>query len=270
MLSRLFFFVFLPCSFLGSCSSKGDRTGAQDSHTESFVTDEHGAIVRGDVSQENITLVLTGDVFGDGGEHIRQTLLKHDAKASFFLTGNFYANPSFEQLIRDLKNDGHYLGAHSDRHLLYADWTKRDSLLVTAQEFKQDLMANYERMATFGITESDAPYFLPPYEWYNREIARWTKELGFQLINFSPGTNSAADYTYPEMGDRYRTSDAIYQSIMNYEETHLNGLNGFILLIHIGTDPRRTDKFYNKLDALLTDLKARGYHFTSVATVLGQ
>jgi peptidoglycan/xylan/chitin deacetylase (PgdA/CDA1 family) len=195
-------------------------------------------------------------------------LHKQKAKAAFFLTGNFYANRDFDSLIKGLKKDGHYLGAHSDKHLLYADWTKRDSLLVTREEFIQDLEANYKRMAGFGIQKQDAPYFLPPYEWYNSIIALWTKELGLQLINFSPGTRSTADYTYPEMGNRYVPSDAIYQSIVQKEATHAHGLNGFILLIHIGTDPRRTDKFYHRLDTLLTELKAKGYRFVRIDSLL--
>jgi len=39
-------------------------------------------------------------------------------------------------------------------------------------------------------------------------------------------------------------------------------LNGFILLVHFGTDERRTDKLYNRLDEIITELKRRGYSFT--------
>lgn len=156
------------------------------------------------------------------------------------------------------------MGAHSDKHLLYADWTKRDSLLISREEFRTDLEDNYKRMATFGIKKIDAEYFLPPYEWYNRTIANWTTEMGLKLINFSPGTRSTADYTFPELGSSYRSSDEIFRSVMSKEETDLNGLNGFILLIHIGTDPRRTDKFYNRLDELLSELKNRAYTFVSL------
>lgn len=191
----------------------------------------------------------------------------HDVKGSFFLTGNFYSNPEFKSIIRDLKKEGHYLGGHSDKHLLYADWAKRDSLLVTRQQFANDLKNNYKRMAGFGIKKSDAPYFLPPYEWYNSTIAGWTKDLGLTLVNFSPGTRSTADYTYPGMAS-YRTSDEIYKSIIDYEAKDPNGLNGFILLVHIGTDPRRTDKFYNKLDSLIIELKNKGYQFVRINELL--
>lgn len=215
-----------------------------------------------------MAIVFTGDEFADGGDHISQTLRRHDIQASFFLTGNFYANAGFAPLIRKLSEDGHYLGAHSDKHLLYADWEKRDSLLVTEKEFRDDLLGNYERMRAFGITRADARYFMPPYEWYNDTIAHWTEKLGFKLINFTPGTRSAADYTYPEMGARYASSDAIYESVMQCEARSRDGLNGFILLVHIGTDPRRTDKFYLYLDKLIRGLKAKGYSFHRIDKLL--
>jgi endoglucanase len=237
-------------------------------HSGKLVTDIHGAIIRGDLSQKQIALVFTGDEFADGAETILSILSKHRVKSSFFLTGNFYSNPAFQSIIQNLKKEGHYLGPHSDKHLLYADWTKRDSLLVTKDEFTRDLLANYKRMKKFGIKKTDAKFFIPPYEWYNKTISQWTKELDLQLVNFSPGTRSTADYTYPEMGDRYRPSDEIYQSIISCESKDAHGLNGFILLIHIGTDPRRTDKLYNKLNDLLNELESKGYRFVRIDQLL--
>src|SRR5688500_20282411 len=49
-----------------------------------------------------------------------------------------------------------YLGSHSDKHLLYCDWTTRDSLLVTRQEFDTDLKHSYDELSRFGIKKSDA------------------------------------------------------------------------------------------------------------------
>jgi endoglucanase len=228
-----------------------------------------GAITRGDSLQKKIALVFTGDEFADGGTAIAKILKEENIKASFFLTGNFYRNANFKSIITDLKKQGHYLGPHSDRHLLYCDWNKRDSLLVSKMEFDQDLEANYAEMAKFGITKNDAKYFLPPYEWYNKTIADWTNKQGLTLINFTPGTRSNADYTYPEM-ESYRGSQEIYDSIINQAELKANGLNGFILLLHIGTDPRRTDKFYHQLKQLITYLKKNKYELTRINNLLPQ
>ncbi len=230
-------------------------------------TYSHGAIIRGDSTKKQIALVFTGDEFADGGDFITQTLKKQNIKASFFFTGHFYKNPEFQKTIQDLKNKNNYLGPHSYDHLLYCDWIKRDSLLVTKDEFTNDLLANLDIIHSKGINTSNTKYFLPAYEWYNDSIASWTKELGLQLVDYTPGTLSNADYTTPDLKN-YRGSKTIYQSIIDFEKKSVSGLNGFILLTHIGTDPKRTDKFYRNLPELISFLKKRGYHFQTIGELL--
>jgi len=106
-----------------------------------------GANIRGDSTRKKIYLVFTGDEYADGGETISKVLAQAKVKASFFLTGNFYRNPNFQSLIKQLKNGGHYLGPHSDQHLLYCDWNKCDSLLVTKTAFETDLKNNYKAIS---------------------------------------------------------------------------------------------------------------------------
>ena len=101
---------------------------------------------------------------------------------------------------------------------------------------------------------------MPPYEWYNQEIAAQVQLWGFELINFTPGTSSNADYTTPEMKN-YLSTDSILSRIYKFERESPNGLNGFHLLIHVGTDPKRTDKLYKKLPELIQTLKLKGYRF---------
>jgi len=227
----------------------------------------HGGTVRGDLGKREIALVFTGHEFAEGGEVILRTLRNEKVKASFFFTGDFYRNPSFEALIRKLKTEKHYLGAHSDKHLLYCDWVKRDSLLVSGSEFLRDLKANYHEMKKFDISKKEALYFLPPFEWYNDSISFWTGQEGLKLINFTSGTRSNADYTTPDMKN-YRSSREIYKSITDYEIKDKNGLNGFILLVHIGVSPARTDKFYQYLEPLIKELKAKNYTFVRIDQLL--
>lgn len=228
----------------------------------------HGGIIRGDTTAKKIALVFTGDEFADGGNYIANVLQQQHIHGSFFLTGNFYRNPKLKSIIKKLKKNGNYLGSHSNKHLLYCDWEKRDSLLVTHQQFTEDLQSSYYELNKFSIDKNNAYYFLPPYEWYNDSISKWTGQMGLQLVNFSPGTRSNADYTYPEMGNKYLSSDTIMNFILQYERQSTNGLNGFILLSHIGTDPRRTDKFYFHLPALIQEFKNRGYQFVKISELL--
>ncbi|HXS56094.1 MAG TPA: glycoside hydrolase family 9 protein, partial [Hanamia sp.] len=170
-----------------------DQNGAEKNQ---FIS--HGGIIRGDTRKKKIALVFTADEFGDGGGSILKTLQEQNVHGSFFFTGNFYKIASFNTIIKKLKRNGNYLGSHSDKHLLYCDWVKRDSLLITKKQFKADLNNAYYKLKHWNIEKDKAHYFLPPYEWYNDSIAAWTKEMGLKLVNFSPGTRSNADYTYPE------------------------------------------------------------------------
>lgn len=221
-----------------------------------------GGIIRTDKAEKKINLVFTSHEFIDGYEIISDVLKRHGIKGSFFFTGDFYRTKEFANAIENLRKDGHYLGAHSDKHILYCTWENRDSTLVSREEFFSDVLNNYAEMLKFGITEDDAPFFLPPYEWYNLQISKWTEELGLTLVNFTSGTSSNADWTIPEMNERYVSSDTIFNRILKYEETEPYGLNGFNLLIHFGTHPSRKDKFYYRLDELITILEQRGYSFT--------
>jgi len=213
--------------------------------------------VRGNPENRNISLVFTGDEFRDGLPHISQVLEKKDVKGSFFVTGKFVEDKKSANLLTKITKKGHYVGPHSDQHLLYSPWENRDSLLLTKSEFVNDLEANVVRLEKIGIERGDI--FIAPYEWYNKKIVDWSAEMGFEVYNFTPGLRTPADYTYPEMGTRYMSSEKILNQLYEYEKA--NGLNGYIILIHLGTDSRRTDKLYWRLEQIIDDLRSKKYIF---------
>lgn len=227
-----------------------------------------GGIVRGDQSKKQIALVFTGDEYGEGLSSIAQSLQQQKIQASFFFTGRFYRNPLFRPHIRKLFQQQHFLGPHSDQHLLYCDWTRRDSTLVSADSVRTDYLKNLDAIKSIGVWRSGTPkYYIPPYEWWNKEIAAGFQLTGTQVFSFTPGTTSNADYTWPEMGKGYKSSDQIMTAIKQFAEKP-GGLNGVILLLHVGTDPRRKDKLYHRLDELIGLLQKQGYQFKRIDALL--
>lgn len=220
-----------------------------------------GGIVRGDTSKKEMALVFTGHEFADGGLYIQKYLKSTETPASFFFTGDFLRK--YSTLAKDLSEEGHFVGAHSDKHLLYCSWEKRDSILVSKKQLLDDLKKNNEELEKLGIKKSK--WFMPPYEWYNTEISNWLKEEGVQIVNFTSGTLSTADYTTLAMKN-YRDTETIMKSIYKYEEE--KGFNGFILLVHIGTEPERIDKLYYRLPELVAYLKRKGYSFKRIDDIL--
>lgn len=238
-----------------------EAEGQKETDLTNWVKDKEGAIIRMDTTQTNVYLIFSAHDFNDGGETIANTLKQRNVKASFFFTGSFYDHPSNKKLISQLIRDGHYLGAHSDKHLLYADWNRRDSLLLSRDEFESDLTANYRKMKEAGIDISSATYFLPPFEWYNQSIADWTSQLGLSLVNFTPGIRTNADYTTPDMKN-YKSSDWILNDLKEKEKNQPGMLKGAMILIHLGTSEKRTDKLYNRLDELIDFLESKEYQPT--------
>jgi len=226
-----------------------------------------GGIIRAQRDAKRIAPAFTGHSFAEGGEVILSELAQHKARGSFFFTGEFYANTNFAALIQRIAKDGHYLGPHSDKHLLYCPWDGPKTSLVSRVEFRADLETNLKKIEHFGVKRSDIRYFLPPYEHYNEEIVAWTAELDMKLINYTPGTRSNADYT-GEADKNFVSSQVIFDSILKKERDDPNGLNGFILLLHIGAGPGRADKFHTRFGELLDVLAAKGYQFVSVDELL--
>ncbi|MEA3425173.1 MAG: glycoside hydrolase family 9 protein [Bacteroidota bacterium] len=227
-----------------------------------------GAIIRGNTSKKEVALVFTGDEFGEGLPFIMNTLNKAAVTASFYFTGRFYRNPDFQPAIRKLYAQKHLLGPHSDQHLLYNDWNNRDKILVSRDSLEEDYRNSLKVMQQLGISQlAGKQLFIPPYEWWNREIAGWFSTQNVQLFSFTPGTTSNADYTWPEMGKAYKSSEEILTAIKQFAEKP-DGLNGVILLLHVGTDPRRKDKLYDHLDELIVYLKKQGYAFKRMDALL--
>ena len=189
------------------------------------------------------------------------TLDDHEIKASFFLTGNFLRNKTFKPVIKRIISGGHYLGPHSDGHLLYIPWENRDTLLVTKEQFNADLKRNLAELSKAGLKKHKPEYFLAPYEWYNSAISKWSAEMGFKLVNLTPGTGTNADYTTPAMKN-YKSSDELLKRLKKLRDRFPLGLNGALVLIHPGTDPERTDKLYMRLGEIIEYFSKKGYTFS--------
>ncbi len=224
-------------------------------------------IVRGSTARRQLALVFTGHEFAEGATTILDALARRRAKASFFLTGVFLRDAGKRLVVERMVRDGHYVGPHSDAHLLYAPWSGPKATLVSRQAFREDLERNLDALRPFGVPRAEARVFLPSYEWYTQDIARWTREAGLTLVCHTPGTRSNADYT-EEGTPQFVPTDTIFESILRRERDDPHGLNGFLLLLHVGAGPRRADKFHRRFDELLDALATRGYAFVRVDELL--
>lgn len=224
-----------------------------------------GGVTRGPRDQKSIALEFTADEFTEGAGNILNQLAAHHARASFFLTGRCARRPENAGWIRRMIHDGHYVGSHSDAHPLLCPWSGPKKTLVTKEFFQADMKRSFEALGKFGVSAETAPYFVPPYEWYNEEVAAWGRDMGLTLINFTPGTRANADYT-EDSAPNFTSSASILDSIKKCDER--DGLGGFLLLMHLGAGPARTDKMSDHIGELLDYLQGRGYKLVRVDELL--
>jgi peptidoglycan/xylan/chitin deacetylase (PgdA/CDA1 family) len=228
--------------------------------------DPYGAIIRGDVNAKRLAFLFTGDEFGESAEPILGALKARRIKGSFFLTGNFLRDEKRRFAVARMIDEGHYVGPHSDAHLLYCDWNNREKSLVTQDVFASDLRKNLATLREVGALRQGAPlYFVPPYEWYNAEQSAWSRDLGVKLLNFTPGSGSNRDYAR-EGDKRFVPAQRIFDDILAYEKNDPHGLNGFLLLLHLGSG--RKDPFHPLLGPLCDELARRGYKVVRVDELL--
>lgn len=213
--------------------------------------------------------MFTGHAFAEGADVILDALAARRVRASFFLTGAFLRNAALQPYVRRMVAEGHYVGPHSNAHLLYAPWEGPKRTLVSRDEFRDDLRRNVDAVTAFGVPREAVSIFLPPYEWYTAEISAWTRGMGMTLVCHTQGTRSTADYT-EEGTPQFVPSEAIFESILRREREDPHGLNGFLLLLHVGAGPGRTDKFHRRFAALLDELSSRGYTFVRVEEMVAE
>lgn len=223
-----------------------------------MITDAHQTVIRMNPKEKIVYLVFTGDSLFNGIGEVLKSLDKTNVKGSFFLTGNCMRLHAGK--VKEIFRRGHVIAPHSDKHLLYADWGDRNKTLVSRDSVERDVMDNLAEMQHLGIDTDKVTFFMPPYEYSNQQTNSWVKNLGLEVVSFTPGTLTNADYTIPSMKS-YRSSAEIYKHLEKFERESNQGLNGAILLIHPGVHPERPDPFYKRLDEVIRLLRKRGYVF---------
>src|SRR5579863_6214862 len=119
-------------SFLICLAGFFPAKAAESNNVSSFELSD-GGIIRGPKNEKHLALIFTAHAFAEGGNKILDELARHHARASFFVTGDFLDNPQFQPLAQRIIKDGHYLGPHSDKHLLYCPWDGPRKTLVTRE-----------------------------------------------------------------------------------------------------------------------------------------
>ncbi len=223
----------------------------------------------GSVSNKMLALTFDGGSDDAHTEEILEILRQNNLHCTLFLTGKFMEkHPS---LVREMLKDGHEIGNHTFDHphlTTYSENYRQDTRPEVTRKFLQRELLKTDSIF-FGISGKHLkPYWRAPYGEYNRQILTWAAELGYLHVRWTKGFDTY-DWITDASSKLYRTPAEIYQHIMAEERSRPQGLNGIIVLMHLGSH-RDNNHIFETMPKLIREIKRRGYALGSISDLTKQ
>lgn len=191
------------------------------------------------VETQEPVLALTFDAaWGDEDlEDILNTLDTHNAKATFFVSGDWVTR--YPDAIISIHSAGHELANHGTNH--------KHMPQLSSEEMTAEIMECHQ--SVYDLTQTNMTAFRAPYSDWNDDVVAVAKACGYSSINQNVDSVDWKDYGV----------ESIIQTVL--EDPDLG--NGAIILLHNGS------KYTGAaLDELLTQLESKGYHFVTVSELV--
>ena len=164
-------------------------------------------------------------------EQLIQILKKHNAKATFFVVGDWAEK--FPESVKAFHDAGHTIANHSDTHKAFSKSLR--------EEIKKEIEDCNDKLQK--ITGEKVTLLRAPSGDYTQESLEVANSLGMYTIQWNC---DSLDYTKISV-------DEIVNRVINGTQ------NGSIILFHNGVENTA-----EALDKILTELSKQGYSFISV------
>lgn len=191
----------------------------------------------GDTGQK--TIYLTFDAGYENGytPTILDALKKHNAKATFFVVGNYIETSP--DLIKRMAEEGHIVGNHTYHHY---DMSKISDM----ETFKKEI-ASLEELYQQTTGQPMQKFYRPPQGKYSESNLKQAQELGYQTVFWS--------LAYV---DWYQDKQPSHEEAFNKLLPRIHP--GAIVLLHSTSQTNA-----EILDELLTKWEADGYSFGALS-----
>ncbi|HEY7678857.1 MAG TPA: polysaccharide deacetylase family protein, partial [Candidatus Methylomirabilis sp.] len=230
-------------------------------------------ISRGAMEVREVALTFDGGDDSNATEAILDALVSRGVRATMFLTGRYIRR--HPDLVRRMLAEGHEVGNHTNTHphlTSYARDGRQTTLPNVTREFLQAQLRAAEEAFREVAGRPFAPFWRAPYGEHNGEIRAWAAEAGYRHVGWTrdPAGREdldSRDWVADPTSNIYRSSREIRDRILGFGQGNGHGLNGGIVLMHLGTG-RRTDPAHARLPEILDGLAARGYRLVPVSELL--
>ncbi len=256
----------------------GKKTPAAPAQSEASTRPVDGAAFsfdNGSVDKKVLALTFDGSSVGNTADDILDTLISRNVKATFFVTGQFIR--AFPETVKRIAAEGHETGNHTFSHPHLTTWAQDRT--HTTHPAMTGLVLCRE------LTRTDSVYvavtgnhmkriWRAPYGEKNRTVCAWARQCGYLHIGWRQGKSwrqglDSNDWIPDEETPGFHTPEEVLEKIISLAQTEPCGINGGIILMHLGTvrkDPQA--QVHRMLGKLIDDLQGLGYGFVTVSEML--
>ena len=230
----------------------------------------------GSPDRKLVALTFDGGSTANVAPEILDTLASRDVKCTMFLTGSFIRR--FPQIVKRAADEGHEIANHTMTHPRMTTFASTRTQTTRPEITRQTVINELQRaektlMERTGL--NFAPLWRSPYGEYNREICMWAIEAGYLHIGWRKGRTweenlDTNDWVADENSPAFKTPDEVFDKIINMAGQP-QGLNGGIVLMHLGTERKqRSQQVHLILGKLIDSLRSMGYETVTVSELLRQ
>lgn len=224
-----------------------------------------------------VAITFDGSDGTNAVQDILDTLKSRNVKVTMFLSGQFLQRKT--RIVRDIIENGHEIGNHTYSHphltTYVQDHTQSTSPSISEQFLAHELLKT-DSIFTSVFGKHMAPLWRSPYGEHNHTICVWAQHAGFLHIGWGQGRTwrknlDSNDWTPNEETEGYHTPQEVYEKIISLAKEAPNGINGGIILMHLGTVRKQREKQVHLiLGKLIDSLQSLGYSIVTVSELLRQ
>jgi len=221
-------------------------------------------IARASTDRKEVLLTFDGGSNANSTPAILDILKAHGIRATMFLTGEFIQR--YPELVRRIAREGHTVGNHtfSHPHLTSFSFNGRQSTLPgVTPEFLHSQLSRAAGLYQLATDRTLSPYWRAPFGEYNGAILRWGADAGWRHVYWTPHMDTL-DWVANPSDPLFRTPAQILAGLLRQSRQAPAGMNGGIVLMHLGTEREGESRADTVLESLVKQLEADGYGFVPV------
>jgi peptidoglycan-N-acetylmuramic acid deacetylase len=207
----------------------------------------------------------------DGGSTANVTaaildILKHEGvHATLFLTGEYMQR--YPDLTRRIAAEGHVVGNHTFSHphlTTYSFNARQATLSGVTQDFLKGQLQRTADLFQLITGKPMSHLWRAPFGEFNSQILSWAQAAGYRHVYWTPHMDTL-DWVASPSDPLFKTPQQILKGLLIRDTTDARGLDGGIILMHLGTERESGMEADRILPDLIQSLRARGYGFGTVA-----